>query len=138
VLAIPTHPWLALGPGAPWLQHLSIAFAPVWRAFFIAFLILLFVQLALKLLAFVPDHDRLKSMLELFVKFFGIGPTLMLAFSQSYFVPSSPTTDLRTLAAVNSWMNLSIRIVLFFVILDFAVQLWKYLRKTVPTHRLAF
>jgi hypothetical protein len=138
VFAIPYHPWLALGPGVTWLQHLSIAFAPAWRLFFIAFLILQLAVFLLKVLAFIPNHDRLKSQLELFVKFFGIGPTLMLAFSPTYFIPNSPTTDLRTLAAVNAWMNLSIRIALFFVILDFAIQLWKYLRKTLPTHRLAF
>jgi hypothetical protein len=40
VLAIPHHLYLVLGPGATFLTRLSADFAPVWRLFYIAILVL--------------------------------------------------------------------------------------------------
>ena len=138
VFARPSHPYLILGPGALFLRMLNVDFAPVWHAFFVALVVMLIVQLITKLMAFSRETDRWMAPLEVVTKFIGVITTGILAFTKTYLVASSSTTNLKTLAEVNYWMNVSFRIVLVFVILDLLVELWKYVRRWAPSAGLAF
>jgi hypothetical protein len=138
VLAIPHHPYLVLGPGALFLNKLSAGFAPVWRPFYIAIIVLLLAQLAIKLIALTRDYHRWEPPLELITKVLGLVPTALLAFNRVYFVPVASTANLRALAQINYWMNVSFRIVLLIVVLGLLVETWQYLRRVVPAERLAF
>ena len=138
VLAIPHHLYLVLGPGALFLTKLSAGFAPVWRLFYVAILVLLLAQLAIKLMALTHGIDRWEAQLGLLTKFFGLVPMALLAFTKVYFVPTSSAANLHALAQVNYWTNVGLRIGLAIVILDLLVESWQYLRRVVPAERLAF
>jgi hypothetical protein len=138
VLAIPERPFLVLGPGALFLTKLSAGFGPVWRPFYIAILVLLLAQLAVKIMALARGSDRWEAPVQLLIKVFGAAPTAMLAFTKVYFVPISPAANLHALAQINYWINVSFRIVLVIVVMDLLVESWQYLRRMAPTERLAF
>src|SRR5271168_3247599 len=107
VFAIPSHPFLILGPGAFFLTVISVGFAPIWRAFYIAFVVLLVAQLGLKVMTFSREAERWKGPVELVTKVAGVLMTGWLAFTKVYFIPTGPGADLHTLATVNYWMNVS-------------------------------
>jgi hypothetical protein len=138
VLAIPRHPYLILGPGTLFLSTLTAGFAPVWRPFYIAILVLLVAQLAVKLLALSRGQHRWEDPLKLLIKLLGVGPTALLAFTKVCFVPTGPAANLHALAQINYWVNVSFRIVLVIVVIDLLVESWQYLRHVVPAERLAF
>jgi hypothetical protein len=138
VLAIPHHPFLILGPGAGFLTMLSAGFAPVWRSFYVAFIVLLLAQLAIKVLALARGSDRWEAPLGLLTKILGAGPIALLAFTKVYFIPTSPTANLNALSQINYWMNVSFRIVLVIVVMDLLWESWQFFRRTLPTERLAF
>jgi hypothetical protein len=138
VFAIPRHPFLIMGPGALVLSALSVGFAPVWRPFYIAIIVLLLAQLAVKVVALARGKHRWEAPLELLTKILGVVPTALLALTKVYFVPTSPTANLHTLARINDWMNAGFRIVLVLVVLNLLWDSWQYFRRVVPTERLAF
>lgn len=138
VFAIPGHPYLILGPGALFLTALSARFGPVWRPFYIAIVVLLLAQLAIKVMALARGKHRWEAPLELLTKILGVVPTALLALTKVYFVPTSPAANLHTLAQINGWMNAGFRIVLVIVVLNLVWDSWQYFRRLVPTERLAF
>jgi hypothetical protein len=138
VFAIPSHPYLVLGPGAQFMATLSADWAPVWRLFYIAVIVLLLLQLAIKLMALAAGKHRWEAPLQLLTKFIGIMPTALLAVTHVYFVPTSPAANLHALAQINYWLNTSFKIVLVIVFLSLVVDSWQYFRRVVPTQRLAF
>jgi hypothetical protein len=138
VFAIPRYPFLILGPGALFLTRLSAGFAPVWRLFYIAIIVLLLAQLVIKLMALARGKHRWEAPLELLTKVLGVVPTALLAVTRVYFVPTSPAANLHTLAQINGWMNAGFRIVLVIVVLNLLWESWQYFRRLVPTGRLAF
>jgi hypothetical protein len=138
VFAIPRHPYLVLGPGALFLTTMSAGWAPVWRLFYIAVIVLLLVQLVIKLMALARGTHRWEAPLQLLTKFLGVVPTALLAVTRVYFVPTGPAANLHALAQINYWLNASFKIVLVIVVLSLVVDSWQYFRRLVPTERLAF
>jgi hypothetical protein len=138
VFAIPRHPFLVLGPGVLVLRKLSAGFAPVWHLFYVALVVLLLAQLAVKITALSRRADRWIAPLEVLTNLFGVVTTGVLASTRVYFVATNPAADLRALAGLNSWMNASFRIVLVLLVLNLLVELWKVLRPVIPVERLAF
>jgi hypothetical protein len=138
VLAIPRQPFLVLGPGALFLTKLSADFAPVWRPFYIAIIVLLLAQLAIKLVALGRGKHPWEAPLELLTKLLGVVPTALLAATKVYFVPTSPVANFHALAQINYWVNVSFKIVLVIVVVQLVVESWQFFRRFVPTERLAF
>jgi hypothetical protein len=138
VLAIPHHPYLILGPGALFLTGLSAGFAPVWRLFYVAIIVLLVAQLVIKLTALIRGNQRWERPLQLLTKLFAVVPAGVLAFAKVYFVPTSAAANLHTLAQINYAMSLGFRIVLAIAVVDLLVGSWHYVRRMIPTERLAF
>ena len=137
VLAVPQHPYLILGPGVLFLTKLSAGFAPMWRLFYVTFIIVLLAQLGIKLMA-LARGNRLEQPLKLFTNLLGLVPVGLLAFNKVYFVPTSPAANLHALAQINYWTNVGFRIGLVVVVLNLLVESWQYLRRAVPAERLAF
>jgi hypothetical protein len=94
VLAIPRHPYLILGPGALFLTTLSADFAPGWRPFYVAIMVLLLAQLIIKLIALAPGNHPWEKPLELVMKLVGVVPAALLVLTKVYFVPTSPAANL--------------------------------------------
>jgi hypothetical protein len=138
VFAIPRHPFLVLGPGALFMTTMSAGFAPVWRLFYIAVIVLLLAQLAIKLMALAGGKHRWEAPLELLTKFLGVVPAALLAVTRVYFVPTTPAANLHVLAQINYWLNASFKIVLVIVVLSLVVDSWQYFRRVVLTERFAF
>jgi hypothetical protein len=137
VFAIPRHLYLVLGPGALLLARLGAGFAPVWRLFYIAVIVLLLAQLAIKLMALARGKHRWGDPLQLLTKCLGVIPTALLAVTRVYVVPTSPAADLHALSQINYWLNSSFKIVLVIVVLSLVVDSWHYFRRVVPTERSA-
>ena len=138
VLALPQHPYLILGPGALFLTTLSLGFAPVWRLFYVTFIILMLARLAIKLMALAGGQRRSEQPLKLFTNLLGLVPVGLLAFNKVYFVPTSPAANLHALTQINCWTNVGFRIGLVIAVLGLLVESWQYLRRVVPVERLAF
>jgi hypothetical protein len=138
VLEIPRHPFLLFGPSMIYLRKLSVTFAPTWHTYYILLLVLLGFQLITKILALNPSFDHWKSSLDLVTKLFGVAATAFLVSMKTYFVPTSPSTNLSALSAVNHWMAISFRIVLIIVLLTLLIDAWKLIRPALRTERLVF
>ena len=136
VLEIPHHPYLIVGPGAAYLSHLSIGWAPVWHVFYAAFVVLLVLQLGIKIARLFGSLGRWKAALSLLESTFGVLTIGWLAFAGTYLIGTGPGADLHTLAIVNHWIGVSMRIVLLFALLDLAQGAWKYGKTLIPAERL--
>jgi hypothetical protein len=88
--------------------------------------------------ALTRGSDRWEAPLGLLSKILGLAPTALLAYAKVYFVPTSPAANLHVLSQINYWTNAGFRIVLAIVVVDLLVESWQYLRRVVPTERLAF
>jgi uncharacterized protein YqgC (DUF456 family) len=138
VAAVPSHPFLLLGPAIYYFNSNQVRFAPVWHVFFLFLIIPLFVQLAMKVLTIVNQHSAWARALKVIGDLLGAVSLGILAFAQEYFVPTSSAADLHTLASVNHAMTLAFRIGLFFAILGLLTESWKSIKCFIPTERLAF
>jgi hypothetical protein len=138
VLAIPHHPYLIMGPGALFLTRLSAGFAPVWRPFYVAIIVLLLAQLVIKLVALAHGIHRWERPLKLLIKLLGVVPAGLLAFAKVYFVPTNAAANLHALAQINYAMSLGFRVALAIAVVDLLVESWHYFRPMIPTERLAF
>lgn len=131
VLAIPTHPFLMLGPGASALRSLGIGLAPVWHPFFVLLIVMLSVQLLMKIVALRPGEQPLIKPLDFAANLLGLVALSLVAFAQQVIVSSSPTANLQQLATVNHAVSLGLRIALFFAVIGFITEIWKYLRARI-------
>jgi hypothetical protein len=138
IVEVPRHPYLLFGPGWTFIARLQITWAPVWHTFYAALWILLLLQLGIKIASLFDGAGRWNTALDLASKLFGIVITSWLASTGTYIVATSPGANLSQLAVVNHWMGVSFRIVIVFMILDLAMEAWKYLRPHLPVGRLAF
>ena len=138
VLAIPSHLFLILGPGELYFRAFSVTFAPAWHTYYILLLVLLAIQLIPKILALRPGSDRFQPVFNLVFKLAGLASTAFLASMKTYFIATSPATNLATLAVVNRSINLGFRIVLLIVLLQLLIDVWKLFRPTLRAKSLAF
>jgi hypothetical protein len=138
VLAIPAFPFLIIGPGAWYLDTLYVRFAPVWHTFYLLLMILLWVQLAIKILALREGTQSWRTPLEFVTKLLGIAGVGLLAFTQTYFIPVSAASNLQAIAVTTKAMNLSFRWLLFFLVVLLLIEAWKIVRRWIPARSLAF
>jgi len=143
VLWVPWHPFWILGPGVFYLDTLGVALAPVWHTFYLLLIVLLVVQLAMKLIAFLPAFQSWLKPLKLGTDLLGVVAIGLLAWVPIYFVPAGPAVDLEKIAQVNHAVGLAFKIA--FVISLAGVPLagllkrgWGYLKRQLPTERFVF
>ena len=138
VIEVPRHPYLLFGPAVNFIANLEVTWAPAWHAFYVALWFLLLVQLVIKIANLFNALGRWRIPLDLTAKLYSIALTGWLASAGTYVIATGPRIDPLQLAITNHWVGLSIAIVLVFMVLDLAVQAWKYLRGHIPIARLAF
>jgi hypothetical protein len=137
VLAVPAFPFLIIGPGAWYLDSLYVRFAPVWHTFYILLMILLWVQLAIKILALREGTQAWRTPLEFVTRLLGIAGVGLLAFTKTYFIPS-PKADLQTIDVITKSIHLGFRLVLLLLVVMLLVDAWKLRRRWMPARTLAF
>lgn len=128
VLAIPTHYFLILGPGARALKSMGIALAPIWSSFYAMLIAVLSVQLLARILALRPGDQPWVKPLDLCSKFIGILGVSLLAFSQQILIATNGTMNSQKLADINHGLSLAFRITLIISVFGFLPKTWKYLR----------
>jgi hypothetical protein len=140
VLWVPWHPFWLLGPGVFYLDTLGVALAPVWHTFYLFLIVLLVVQLAMKLIAFLPAFQGWLKPLKLGTDLLGIVAIGFLAWVPIYFVPAGPAVDLDKIAQVNHAVGQAFKIAFVFSVagLRFLKQGWGYLKRQLPTERSVF
>jgi hypothetical protein len=137
-IEVPRHPYLLFGPGSYYIAALQLTWAPVWHTFYVAFWFLLLAQLGIKIANLFDALGRWRIPLDLTAKLFSIVLTGWLAANGPYVISTGSRIDSLHLAVANYWVGLSITIALAFMILDVAIQAWKYFRSHIPFARLAF
>lgn len=132
VLAIPTHLFLVLGPGAHALQSNGIALAPVWGTFYAILIAVLSVQLIMRIVALRPSGQPWVKPLDLASRVIGIVGISLLAFGPSLLIASSAIgpngIDPQKLAGLNHGLTLAFRITVLVSVFGFGQEAWKYLR----------
>lgn len=139
VLAIPTHLFLVLGPGARVLQSNGIALAPVWGTFYAILIAVLSVQLLMRIVALRPAGQPWLKPLDLASRLIGIAGIALLAFGPSLLIARNGIMDPQKLAALNHGLTLAFRITLLVSVFGFCQEAWKYLRhaRGLRPHALA-
>jgi hypothetical protein len=137
VLAVPAFPFLIIGPGAWYLDSLYVRFAPVWHTFYILLMVLLWVQLATKILALREGTQSWRTPLEFVARLLGIAGVGLIAFTQTYFAPAHGA-NLQTIAVITKSIHLGFRLLLFIMVVMLLVDAWKARRRWIPARTLAF
>lgn len=133
LLAIPTHPFLVLGPGVEYFKNQSIGLTPQWHTFYWQIVGLLTAQLVLKaVMIAVRRSGTWRKVIDLVVHALGIGILAVMVRAQIYFVPAKGFSPMPTdaLNAINHSVYLGFRIVLVITILKFLWDLWALVRDT--------
>jgi len=138
ILWVPWHPFWIMGPGVFYLDSLGVTLAPAWHTFYLLLIALLTVQLAAKLLAFVPAAQGWLKPMEFLAHVLGAAGLGWMAFTPAYFVAASAAADLHKIAVVNHSMSIAFRIAVLFAAIGLVSDAWKYAKGWVPTERLAF
>jgi hypothetical protein len=140
VLWVPWHPFWLLGPGVFYLDTLGVALAPAWHTFYVLLVVLLVIQLAMKLIAFLPSFQSWMKPLKLGTDVLGVVAIGFLAWVPIYFLPAGPAADLDKIAQVNHAVGVAFKIAFGFSVvgLQFLKQGWGYLKRRFPAERFVF
>ncbi len=129
LLAVPAHPYLIIGPGVHLAQQSPFSLTPEWRSFYWPIIGLLVAMWPLKIMMMMPRFARLRQSLDAAVHILGIFVVLVIVQARSYFVPAGALTveNMKTLAGINSGINLGFKVVLMIMVLKLAWMLWEVL-----------
>ncbi len=129
VLAIPTHYFLILGPGARVLQSMGIGLAPVWGSFYAIFLAVLCIQLFIRILALRSGAQPWVKPLDIAAKVLGAVGVSLLAFAPQLLIATNATMGSQKLADLNHGAILVFRLIFILSVFGVFSDLWKYLRQ---------
>ena len=133
LLAIPTRPFLILGPGVEYLKNQQIGFTPQWHTFYWQIIGLLTAQLVLKaVMVGIRRFGTWRKVLDLVVHALGLGILAVMVRAQIYFVPAQGFKPLphETLAALNQAIYLGFRVVLLIATLKLIWDVVVFVRDT--------
>ncbi len=127
VLAVPTHPYLILGPGGS-LRGMPFGLSPEWRIFYWQIVGLLGVMLALKLwLVFTRSVIWIRG-LGLVIQVVSLLILVVMVQARTYFVyvpKGHGLPSLETLAVVNYWVSFGFKVALVIASIKLVVDLWQ-------------
>jgi hypothetical protein len=127
VLAVPTHPYLILGPGGS-VHGMPFGLSPEWRIFYWQIVGLLGVMLALKFgLIFARSVNWIKG-LGLVTQVFSLLILVVMVQARTYFVyvPNGHgLPSVETLASVNYWVSFGFKVALVIAVIKLAADLWQ-------------
>jgi hypothetical protein len=127
LLAIPTHPYLVLGPGGS-LHGMPFGLSPEWHIFYTQIMSLLGLTLVIKSAMLVVRSPGWRKGLELTTQAISILVLVVMVQARTYFAPVSAgegMPSLQTLASVNYSVNLGFKIVLAISLMKFAWDIWQ-------------
>jgi hypothetical protein len=133
LLAIPTRPFLILGPGVDYLKNQQIGFTPQWHTFYWQIIGLLAAQLVLKaVMVGIRRFSTWRKVLDLIVHALGLGILAVMVRAQIYFVPVQGFAPIQhaTLAAINQSIYLGFRIALLIATLKLLWDVVVFVRDT--------
>ena len=137
VLAVPSHPYLILGPGEGYLDRVPVGLSPEWHVFYLVIVALLIAQIAAKVRALFVTTSRAQEAMGLVTRFISTVTAAVLVSARLTFIPKSPTVDLASLATVNYAVNLGFKIALLAALIDLIWRLSKFFRGRMGTVYLA-
>jgi hypothetical protein len=138
VLWAPWHPYWIVGPGVFFFDSLNVALAPVWHVFYALLITLLTLQLAMRLLAFVPAARRMMQPMKFVTDLLGIVAIGWLATSSVYFVEAGAGANAGNISSVNQAVGLAFKIAFLAALIGFAREVWKYVKRTKVVRQMAF
>jgi hypothetical protein len=127
LLAVPTHPYLVLGPGGS-LHGLPFGLSPEWHIFYSQIITLFGLMLVMKAAILVSRSQGWRKGLELSTQAISILILVVMVQARTYFAPVSvgqALPSLQTLASVNYSVNLGFKIALAVSLAKFAWDIWK-------------
>lgn len=127
LLAVPRHPFLLFGPGAWYIQSLSLSLAPVWHRFYWAVVALNCLQLVFKAIALSSAAQPWRRWMKIVEQVFGIAILLTLLRVREYIVFVKPVADPERLrwAAIANVIHSSLELVAVIAILKLLWDLWQ-------------
>ncbi|RXH57956.1 hypothetical protein [Granulicella sibirica] len=137
VLAVPSHPYLILGPGGGYLDRVPVGLSPEWHVFYLVIVALLIAQIAAKFRALFVTTRRAQEAMGLVTQAISTVTAAVLVSARMTFIPKSPTVDLASLATVNYAVNLGFKIALLASVTDLLWRLSKFFRGRMGTAYLA-
>ncbi|HXC96900.1 MAG TPA: hypothetical protein VNU92_14455 [Edaphobacter sp.] len=126
VLAVPTHPYLILGPGGT-VHGMPFGLSPEWRIFYWQIVGLLSVMLALKFcIVFARSMNWIKG-LGLVTQTVSLLILVVIVQARTYFVyvPGHGLPNAETLASLNYTVSLGFKVALAIASIKLAVDLWQ-------------
>jgi hypothetical protein len=129
LLAVPSHPYLILGPGTRILHGVSFGLTPEWHVFYWQIMGLLMTMIPLKALALLPSMRRARGWLQLGVSALGIIMLVIMVQVRAFFAagPGASAESVHALVGINAGVTLGFKLVLAMTVVKFAWDLWKEL-----------
>jgi hypothetical protein len=130
LLAVPTHPYLIIGPGAKLAHGMPFGLTPEWRIFYWQIIGLLVAMWPLKVMMLMPRFARLRQSFDVAVHLLGIMILAVMVQVRSYFVPATTLTmeSMKTLAGINAGITFGFKVALLISVLKLAWDLWQMMR----------
>jgi hypothetical protein len=136
VLAVPTHPYLILGPGGS-VRGLPFGLSPEWHIFYWQIVGLLGLIVALKFVVLFTNSVSWRKGVELATQAVSILILVVMVQARTYFAPS-PTgvlPSLQVLTSVNYSINLGFKIALAVSIVKFVWDVWQITVSSQAKHK---
>ncbi len=127
LLAVPTHPYLILGPGGS-LRGMPFGLSPEWRIFYWQIIALLGMMLILKFCQLLTRSVDWLRGLGLATQVVSLLVLVVMVQARTYFVympEAHGLPSLETLASVNYWVNFGFKIALAIAVIKLAADVWQ-------------
>ena len=127
LLAVPTHPYLILGPRGT-LRGMPFGLSPEWHIFYWQIVALFGVMLVLKFCQFMTRSVALLQGLGLATQAVSLLVLAVMVQARTYFVSVAQgdrLPSLETLASVNYWVNLGFKVALVVAVIKLAADIWQ-------------
>lgn len=127
LLAVPSHPYLILGPGVRIWHGMSFGLTPEWHVFYWQIVGLMIATIPLKLMALLPSMRGARGWLKLAVSALGIMILVVMVQVRSLFVagPGISAGHLPSLAGINAGIAIGFKVALAIALVNFAWDVWK-------------
>jgi hypothetical protein len=127
ILAVPTHPYLVLGPGGS-LRGMPFGLSPEWHIFYTQIVFLLGLMLVLKFGLVLTRSVNWQKGLGLATQVASLLILVVMVQARTYFayVPNGHgLPSLETLASVNYWVNFGFKVALAVAVIKLAADVWQ-------------
>jgi hypothetical protein len=127
LLAVPTHPYLILGPGGS-LRGMPFGLSPEWRIFYWQIIALFGLMLVLKFSLLLTRSVNWLKGVGLATQVVSLLLLVVMVQARTYFVyvpQEHGLPSLDTLASVNYWVNFGFKVALAVAVIKLAADVWQ-------------